>query len=101
MRYAQSEIVVTLGEEVYTREDDEHSSMKKLILTISNDGVPMPDGLLGERFEPFQKGLGGQNGLGLAISQRIMDLHGAKLIVTNLHGGGVQFRIEWLMEDRQ
>ncbi len=95
LRYAKKRIFVQLSRVVEQYVDAE--SLKPattVVLVIENDGDPMPEALLGNRFEPFQKGLGGQHGLGLAIAQRIFDIHQAKLTVENIHEG-VRFRIEW------
>jgi two-component system sensor histidine kinase QseC len=49
-----------------------------------------------ERFYRGQQISGEGSGLGLAIVQRIAELHGAQLGISNRAGGGLQARLRWL-----
>ena len=49
-----------------------------------------------ERFYRGQQASGQGSGLGLAIVQRIADLHGARLEISNLPTGGLEARLRWL-----
>ncbi len=49
-----------------------------------------------ERFYRGQQASGQGSGLGLAIVQRIADLHGARLEISNLATGGLEARLRWL-----
>ena len=77
IRYAKSEIVVTLN-------NDE--------LEISNDGPLLSDEILEKIFKPYEKGTGGNFGLGLSIVHRICETYGYNVVAENLEDG-VMFRI--------
>ena len=80
IRYAQSEIVITLNE-------DE--------LEISNDGPLMTDERLKKLFRPYEKGTDGKFGLGLSIVYRVVTTYGYKVEAENTENG-VLFRIRRL-----
>ncbi|GGL42923.1 sensor histidine kinase [Sporolactobacillus putidus] len=62
------------------------------ILIVKNDGRPIPENKMEAMFEPFEKGEGGQFGLGLAIVNRIVLHHQGRIKVEN-SGDGVAFII--------
>jgi two-component system NtrC family sensor kinase len=69
--------------------DDDH-----VVITIEDNGVGIPEGLLPGLFEPFvttkqDKGVG----LGLAISKRIVESHGGEIAGTSTLGKGTTFTI--------
>ncbi|MGC9322606.1 MAG: sensor histidine kinase, partial [Kosmotogaceae bacterium] len=74
IRYAKSRIEVTM--EVDEREEN-------LLMRFANDGEKIPETKLEELFKPFTKGIGGENGLGLSITKRIIELHGGTISVVN------------------
>ena len=49
-----------------------------------------------ERFYRGQQVSGEGSGLGLAIVQRVAELHGARLEISNLPAGGLEARLRWL-----
>ncbi|MFT8318698.1 MAG: HAMP domain-containing sensor histidine kinase [Sporolactobacillus sp.] len=62
-------------------------SERQTVITIRNDGEPIPDKERVKMFEPFRKGEKGQFGLGLAIVQRIIHLHHGQIEIKNLENG--------------
>ncbi|GEL08714.1 sensor histidine kinase [Salisediminibacterium halotolerans] len=81
LRYAVSEIHIKAdrrGRDVY--------------IEVYNDGDPIPEEELDYLFTPFRKGNKGQFGLGLAIVERIADIHQGKADVVN-EEDGVRFRL--------
>jgi len=74
IRYAKSRIEVTM--EVDEREAN-------LLMRFANDGEKIAETKLEEIFIPFNKGVGGENGLGLSITRRIIELHGGTISMVN------------------
>lgn len=68
-----------------------------VVLTVENQGAPIPEALLGSLFEPFRrdekdsKGLG----LGLYIVSEIVRAHGATISVRSTEAEGTAFTIRW------
>jgi two-component system sensor histidine kinase QseC len=68
------------------------------LLTIQDNGPGVPDAELPRLVERFYRGRDVSaegSGLGLAIVHRIAELHGARLEVENLTGGGFSARLRW------
>ena len=68
------------------------------LLTIIDNGPGVPDAELPRLVERFYRGRDVSaegSGLGLAIVHRIAELHGARLEVENLSGGGFSTRLRW------
>ncbi|MBA2872524.1 signal transduction histidine kinase [Anoxybacillus calidus] len=63
-------------------------------MRIWNDGPPIEEYLLNQVFNKFQTGQKGKFGLGLAIVQRIAELHKAKVWAEN-ENGGVAFYVQF------
>jgi signal transduction histidine kinase len=64
------------------------------VLTLSNDGPPIPAEHLGHVFDPFFSTKPDGTGLGLSISYSILQGHGGDIRVENLNAGrGVRFTI--------
>lgn len=57
--------------------------------SIKDNGPGIPPDALSRVFEPFYKGRGGGTGIGLAIVQKIVQLYGGEITVTN--DGGARF----------
>jgi two-component system sensor histidine kinase CssS len=74
IRYAKSRIEVIM--EVNEREES-------LLIRFANDGEKVAETKLEELFKPFNKGVGGENGLGLSITRRIIELHGGAISIVN------------------
>ncbi len=77
LRYAQSEVFVDL---------------KPNYMIIYNDGIKIPEDRIEQLFKPYEKGSGGQFGLGLTIVKRVLDAYNYTIKVNNLDTG-VQFII--------
>lgn len=78
LRYARTEIVITL---------------KNKKLTFYNDGEPISQKFIDQRFKPYEKGQKGQFGLGLSIVQKTCEHFNLTLKVENIKDG-VMFTIE-------
>ncbi len=76
LRYAESEILLSAREQKGNR-----------VITISNDGPPIPAELKNSLFEPFKKGVNGQFGLGLAIVKRLVERHNGTIALFNQENG--------------
>lgn len=80
--------------EVYTRGTQEH-----LVLSVRNQGEPLPEALRGRLFEPMQRG--GRDtsdrsvGLGLYIVKHLVEAHGGHVEVESSVSGGTCFTV-WL-----
>lgn len=77
IRYARSEIVITLNDKE---------------LTVANDGPLMSADRLDKLFKPYEKGTDGKFGLGLSIVYRVCTTYGYRAEAENLNDG-VIFRI--------
>lgn len=77
LRYAKTNITIRLHESE---------------LTISNDGPSMSDDRLKVLFKPYEKGQGGQFGLGLSIVAKVVHANGFEVAGENT-SDGVIFRI--------
>ena len=72
-----------------------------LVLTLTNNGPPIPDEHIEHIFDPFFTTKPDSTGLGLYISHTIIQQHGGTLSVQNLEGGkGVSFTITLPIADR-
>lgn len=65
---------------------------KEFVISVENNGEPIPEEDLPQLFQPFRKGNKGQFGLGLAIVERIAALHHGMPEVKNTKDG-VLFQI--------
>jgi len=61
-------------------------------VTIADTGPGIPDHVAKRLFEPFVTTKSGGMGIGLAISQNIVEAHGGRLVMTPNEGGGTVFR---------
>lgn len=82
IRYAKHAILISLN-----------SKNDKILLRFWNDGPPIEPEVLGSLFTKFNKGKKGEFGLGLAIVQRIVNLHNAEVWAKN-EEEGVSFYVE-------
>ncbi|MFV0381942.1 MAG: ATP-binding protein [Breznakia sp.] len=78
LRYAKTQIVITLDEEQ---------------LCIYNDGSYIEEERLQSLFKPYEKGQGGQFGLGLSIVNRVVNANMCSVVAENVETGGVIFII--------
>ena len=74
LRYAKSKIEISM--------DSAHkNSMVKL--RFANDGEKIDEDKLVNLFKPFEKSVSGENGLGLYIAKKIIELHGGEIEIKN------------------
>lgn len=78
LRYAETQIVITLDEKQ---------------LCIYNDGPPFKEEQIPTLFNAFEKGQGGQFGLGLSIVKKVVTANKYKVVAENVETGGVIFKI--------
>lgn len=83
VRYAKSDIFITAVNP---------PDKRPLEVFISNDGDELSEEDRAHMFERFYKGAGGQTGIGLALSQEYMRLHGGELSVS-VEKGRTVFRV--------
>jgi signal transduction histidine kinase len=63
-------------------------------LEVADQGPGVPESIRDSLFEPFvTAGKEGGSGLGLAVSRKIVEAHGARLTADAVHGGGARFVI--------
>ncbi|MBN2252922.1 MAG: HAMP domain-containing histidine kinase, partial [Kosmotogaceae bacterium] len=74
IRYAKSKIEVST--EIIEKDN-------KVNVRFANDGEEIAEARLAELFKAFNKGAGGETGLGLNITRRIIELHGGTVSVRN------------------
>lgn len=78
LRYAETQIVITLDEKQ---------------LCIYNDGPQFKEDQIATMFNAFEKGQGGQFGLGLSIVKKVVTANKYKVVAENVETGGVIFKI--------
>jgi two-component system sensor histidine kinase ChiS len=70
---------------------------QKLMITVSDTGIGIPENKLERIFESFEQASGstareyGGTGLGLAIAKKLVELHGGQMFVSSTVGSGSQF----------
>ena len=79
---------------------DMRVARNKLEIRVRDHGPGIPDSMLDRIFDPFvrvgdarDRGSGGY-GLGLAIAQRAIVLHGGEIVADNYRDGGLQITIK-------
>lgn len=89
---ALEEIASRRRVEVATDFDAEEGTVN---ITIRDNGPGIPDQLKARIFEPLftTKGVGSGTGIGLALCNRIVEVHGGKIRLDSRKGGGAQFLI--------
>lgn len=76
-----------------------YSSLKAddevVVLRLNDSGPGIPEHLLPRIFDPFftTKAVGSGTGLGLSVVKRIIDLHGALIVIHNATGGGLEVEL--------
>lgn len=84
LKYAKTSIFIKVEE-----------NDQQIIGTFNNDGDPIDDEIIDQLFMPYVKGKDGHFGLGLAIMNRIAQLHKATLSARNMENG-VEFQLIWV-----
>ncbi len=70
---------------------------RKILISVADNGVGIPEAILGKIFDPFftTKPVGKGTGLGLAIAHStIVEKHGGKITCTSIPGNGTEFILE-------
>lgn len=67
----------------------------KVILKIRDEGVGMNESTVKKMFEPFHTTKKSGTGLGLAVTHKILEVHGAKVYVDSELNRGTEFVIEF------
>lgn len=69
----------------------------RVVVTVTDHGIGIPEGLLGRVFEPFftTKGRRG-TGLGLSMAREVMERFGGTISATNRSHGGAEFTLRFL-----
>ncbi len=67
------------------------SADERFDLTVEDDGPAIPDGVVGQLFEPFVTTKTTGSGLGLAVSRSIAEAHGGDLELESNREGEVRF----------
>ncbi|MFY0521974.1 sensor histidine kinase [Archangium gephyra] len=73
-----------------------HQEDSTLVLTVHNQGAPIPEALLPHVFDPFRGSGGGSRqglGLGLYIVQQILQAHGGSISVDSRADSGTTFTV--------
>ncbi|MEW6495006.1 MAG: ATP-binding protein, partial [Cyanobacteriota bacterium] len=93
----QSEIQ-NLGRYLRSEEtSDPHAPKSKIAITVSDTGIGIPEDKLDRIFESFEQADGstgreyGGTGLGLAVTKKLVELHGGTIQVESTVGVGSQF----------
>jgi two-component system sensor histidine kinase CpxA len=68
------------------------TSADGVMVTVRDHGDGLAEEILNHLFEPFRSASGGA-GLGLAIAERVVRMHGGSIEASNADGGGVMVRI--------
>ncbi len=76
----------------------------RLLCTVTDTGVGIPEHELAKIFEPFYQGVSSQHskegtGLGLAITKRLVEEHGGAIAVESEPGRGTRFHLWLPVED--
>jgi signal transduction histidine kinase len=80
------------------RSEDRNAGLRgdRVEITISDNGDGIPRDVLPNVFKPFSTTKGEQGtGLGLPITRRIAEAHGAEVRVENLSSGGARSVLLW------
>jgi len=73
LRYAKTKINITLNSDYE--------------LIVENDGLPIDESITDTMFKPYEKGVGGQFGLGLSIVKRVCTQYGYQVTANNTTNG--------------
>lgn len=76
---------------------DSKPLVEALQITVSDQGLGVPEGELSKIFEPFVRGSNTANkdghGVGLAIAKQLLEAHGGQVTASNLAGGGLIVKV--------
>lgn len=65
----------------------------RLLMAVRDRGPGIPPAAEGKLFRPFSTFKAKGTGLGLAVSKRIVELHGGTILGRNREGGGAEFEL--------
>ena len=98
IKFTQSGKVAIAATESLEPPEFVNDSEKKMVITVSDTGIGIPEDKLDRIFGSFEQADGsvarqyGGTGLGLAISQQLIEAHGGRIWVESKVGEGSQFR---------
>jgi signal transduction histidine kinase len=75
-----------------------HQNGNQIVAEIADSGVGIPEANLKNIFDPFFTTKSKGNGLGLAVSFKIIEEHNAAIEVESVTGKGTTFRIKFIMK---
>lgn len=91
VRYARTKIVVSCKIEMEKQTTGKNKG-EKIVIYIENDGEGISPEDAPYIFDRFYKGVGGKNGIGLAVVRSVVEEHHGKIWVENV-GMGTRFNI--------
>jgi signal transduction histidine kinase len=76
--------------ELFTEDD-------KLCITVTDKGIGIPDREIDDIYKPFNRGTNARYksgfGIGLSLVSKILDLHGAEILVSSIENTGTRFQV--------
>jgi signal transduction histidine kinase len=75
------------------REPGDGRAPERAVIEVSDSGPGIPAEARTQVFEPYYTTKSGGNGLGLAVTRRIVEAHGGTVTAGDAPGGGARFRI--------
>jgi two-component system sensor histidine kinase CpxA len=103
LRYTEGDTAVEIS---LSRSEKSPQSTSMALITVRDYGPGVPEKELADIFRPFYRVAGsrdrksGGDGLGLAITQRAVQLHGGEVTAFNAPGGGLQVEIRLPLHHR-
>lgn len=80
---------------ITARETTDETGVEKSVITISDNGIGIPDLIIDKIYDPFFTTRENGTGLGLSIAKQIVDTHGGEITVTSKKNQGTTTEI-WL-----
>jgi PAS domain S-box-containing protein len=86
--------------------EEEDGRLPQAVLTVSDEGIGIPEGDLPRVFQPFHRGTNVDegtpgSGIGLAGVRQIVELHGGTITVCSIEGRGSTFTVRLPLESAE